>query len=87
VKKSLAKRGAALRHSDRELPRQFGALQFRQPSKIQSTLLNNKKFFTSSLKRSNTAHWDVKKSLAKRGAALRHSDRELPREAIVQADE
>ncbi|KAJ5478977.1 hypothetical protein N7530_004486 [Penicillium desertorum] len=35
--------------------RQFGALQFRQPSKIQSTLLNNKKFFTYSLKRSNTA--------------------------------
>jgi cytochrome c oxidase assembly protein subunit 15 len=30
-------------------------LQFRQPSKIQSTLLNNKKFFTYSLKRSNTA--------------------------------
>ncbi|KGO69184.1 Heme A synthase, type 2 [Penicillium italicum] len=35
--------------------RQFGALQFRQPSKIQSNLLNNKKFFTSSVKRSNTA--------------------------------
>ena len=29
----------------------------------------------------------MKKSLAKRGAALRHSDRELPREAIVKADE
>lgn len=35
--------------------RQFGALQFRQPTQIQSTLLNNKKFFTSSLKRSNAA--------------------------------
>lgn len=35
--------------------RQFGALQFRQPSKIQSTLLNNKKFFTSSIKHSNAA--------------------------------
>ena len=35
--------------------RQFGALQFRQPTK--STLLNNKnrEFFTSSLKRSNAA--------------------------------
>jgi cytochrome c oxidase assembly protein subunit 15 len=35
--------------------RQFGALQFRQPTK--STLLNNqnREFFTSSLKRSNAA--------------------------------
>ncbi|EKV16319.1 Cytochrome c oxidase assembly protein cox15 [Penicillium digitatum] len=35
--------------------RQFGAIQFRQPSKIQSNLLNNKRFFTSSLKRPNAA--------------------------------
>lgn len=35
--------------------RQFGALQFRQPTKIQSNLLNNKKFFSSSLNRSNAA--------------------------------